>query len=160
MEIIDISKYIEKEDIILDIKIKNNKKKVLSFLLDHLIKRKKIKKEEKEELLRVLLQREEMGSTAIGGGIALPHARVNFIKNIILCIGIFKRGVRFDSLDGDLVNVVALLISNHKETGTHLKILACLARMLRDKYFLKQLKEVKTQEEAVSIIKKQISLLR
>ena len=156
---INILDYIKEENIVLNLKVKG-KKKVISLLLDHLVEIKKIKRSDKKAILKTLLQREEMGSTAIGGGIALPHARVDCVKNMVVCVGISKEGVNFDSLDGDLVNIVTLLLSNQKETGLHLKMLAYLARMLRDKYFVRQLKSASDKEEVLSAIKKQASFLK
>jgi fructose-specific phosphotransferase system IIA component len=151
---IKILDYLDKDSVILGIKHKN-KKNILSGLLDHLIQKKKIQKENKKEILKTLLQREEMGSTAIGGYIALPHARINSIKDIIVCFSISQEGVNFDSLDEDPVNIITLLISNQKEAGLHLKMLALLARLLRDKSFVQQLKNAKTEEEILALINKQ-----
>lgn len=155
----NILKYLDKDCIILGLKQKN-KKAILSFMLDYLISKKKISKTHKNSILKTLLQREAMGSTAIGGYIALPHGRVDCVKDILLCIAISEEGVDFDSLDGEPINVIALLLSNQKEAGLHLKMLAFLARLLRDKYFVQQLKSAKTQEEVISLIEKHQQLVR
>jgi len=156
---VDLLNYLDKENIILNLKGKS-KRKVLSNIIDHLISVKKIDKKYRKEILKALIQREEMGSTGIGGGIALPHARLEFINNVVLSIGISSGGINFDSLDGGSVYVVALLLSNHKEAGIHLKMLALLARILRDKYFVENLREAKTEEEVISLVKKQTSLVQ
>ncbi|UCD15681.1 MAG: PTS sugar transporter subunit IIA [Candidatus Omnitrophota bacterium] len=156
---IKIIDYLDKDSIILGLKQKN-KKNVISCLLDHLIQKKKITKESKKETLKLLIQREEMGSTAIGGHIALPHARVNSIKDVVICLAISQEGIDFDSLDQEKVNIVTLLLSNQKEAGLHLKMLAFLARMLRDKYFVQQLKSAKTKEEVLVLVKKQQQAVR
>ncbi len=156
---VDLLNYLDKKNIILNLKGKS-KKKVLSNIVDYLISVKKIDKRYRKEILKALIQREEMGSTGIGGGIALPHARLEFVDDIILSIGISSGGVNFDSLDGGTVYVVALLLSNHKEAGTHLKMLALLARILRDKYFVENLKEAKTEDEVFLLVKKQASLIQ
>lgn len=151
---IKVIDYLDKDSIFLDLKQKN-KKNTLSCLLDHLIQKKKVNKEHKKEILKALLRREEMGSTAIGGGIALPHARLTSINNIVICIGVSAPGIEFDSLDQEPVNIVTLLLSNQKEAGLHLKMLAFLARMLRDKYFVQQVKSAKTSEEVLALVNKQ-----
>jgi len=151
---INIAEYLDNDSIILDIKAAK-KKDALTAILDHLADNKKIKKEDKKEILKVILQREEMGSTAIGGGIALPHARIVRIKDIQLSVTIFAQGVEFDSLDQEPVYVVALLLSNQKEAGMHLKMLAALARMLRDKYFIQNLKAAGTVPNVIALISKQ-----
>lgn len=136
------------------------KKNILSAILDHLVQCKKIKKDSKKEILKSLLAREEMGSTAIGGSIALPHARIEGIKKVLLCLAISSAGVDFDSLDQEPVNIIALLISNQKEAGLHLKMLAVLARILRDKYFVQNLKSATNEEEILALVNKQQQAVR
>lgn len=156
MNILD---YLNKECIILGLKQKNKKNTILS-IIDHLVEKKKITKEDKKEISKAIFQREEMGSTAIGNHIAFPHARTNSVKDIIICVGISKEGIDFDSLDQEPVNIVALLLSNQKEAGLHLKMLAFLARMLRDKYLVQRLKAVKTEEEVIGLLDKQQQAVR
>jgi PTS system nitrogen regulatory IIA component len=146
--------YIDKDSIILGVKPRS-KKNIISALLDHLIQKKKIAKEHKKEILKAVFQREEMGSTAIGSHIAFPHTRINAIKHIVICVAISKDGVDFDSLDQEPVNIIALLLSSQKEAGLHLKMLAFLARMLRDKYLVQRLKSAKTEEEVLALLEKQ-----
>ncbi|MFH1876979.1 MAG: PTS sugar transporter subunit IIA [Candidatus Omnitrophota bacterium] len=155
----NIFESLDRDCVILGLKQKS-KKNILSTILDHLTQKKKIEKSNKNQILKILLQREEMGSTAIGGYIALPHARVDCVKNVLICIAISTEGLDFDSLDQEAVNIVALLLSNHKEAGMHLKTLAFLARMLRDKYFVQQLKSAKTEEEVVTFLDKQQQIVR
>ncbi len=150
----DVLGYLDKGSIVLGIKPKS-KKNIISALLDHLIEKKKIDKKYKKEILKSVFQREEMGSTAIGSHIAFPHARIDSIKHIIICIAVSKDGVDFDSLDQEPVNIIALLLSSQKEAGLHLKMLAFLARMLRDKYLVQRLKSAKTEEEVLALLAKQ-----
>ena len=150
----DILDYLNNESIILVLKQKNKKNTILG-IIDHLIEKGKIAKENKKEISKDIFKREEMGSTAIGNHIAFPHARTNSVKDIIICVGISKEGIDFDSLDQEPVNVVALLLSNQKEAGLHLKMLAFLARMLRDKYLVQRLKNAKTKEEVIGLLDKQ-----
>jgi len=156
MNILD---YLSKECIILGLKQKNKKNTILS-IVDHLVEAKKIAKEDKKEITKAIFQREEMGSTAIGNHIAFPHVRTNSVKDIVICVGISKEGIDFDSLDQEPVNIVALLLSNQKEAGLHLKMLAFLARMLRDKYLVQRLKSVKTEEEVIALLDKQQQAIR
>ena len=155
----NILEYLEKDNVIIGLKQKS-KKNILSVILDHLVDKKKIKKDNKKEVLKVLLQREEMGSTAIGGSIALPHARVDFVKDVVLCLVIAKEGLDFDALDQGPVNIIVLLLSNQKEAGLHLKMLAFLARMLRDKYFVQRLKEAKNEAEVLAMLSKQNHIIK
>ncbi len=156
---VDLLDYLDKRNILLKIKGRS-KKSILTFLVDNLISTKKIDKGCKKEVIKALLHREEMGSTAIGGGIALPHARLEGIKRVTLCIGISKEGVDFDSLDGEPVHVIVLLLSNQKEAGLHLKSLAFLARILKDKNFVRRLTTVTTPDEVISLLQRQLVLIR
>lgn len=156
---VNILSYLNKDGVLINLK-GGSKKNILSYFLDHLISTGKITKDDKKEILKVLIQREQMGSTAIGGGIALPHARIECIKDIVLCVGISKEGVNFDSLDEGPVYVVALLLSHQKEAGLHLKILALLARILRDKYFVEEARQADSAAKFISLLKRQYSLVK
>ncbi len=151
--------YLHPDDIILNIKGRS-KKNIISFLLEHLSKRKRINKKDKKNILKAIMQRESMGSTAIGGYIALPHARLSCIKDIIICVGISKEGVNFDSLDEEPVHIIVLLLSNQKNAGLHLKTLAHLAKILRDRSFVQKLKNIQTKEEAIDLVNRQHNLLK
>lgn len=146
--------YLAPESIILGLKAKN-KKVAVSFMLDYLVQKKKIAKHDKKTIARAIFRREEMGSTAIGNHIAFPHARVNSVKDIIICLGVSNEGVDFDSLDQEPVSIIALLLSNQSEAGLHLKMLAFLARMLRDKYLIQRLKNAKNQAEVIALLRQQ-----
>lgn len=159
MNTIKIIDYLNEDSIVLDVKRKS-KKNIISSLLDHLVEKGKIKKNNKKDILKIILQREEMGSTAIGGGIALPHARLKLVKDIVVCFAVSCEGVDFDSLDQEPVYIITLLLSNQEEAGIHLKMLAFLARMLRDKYFVQQLKSAKAKDEVIALIDKQQKALR
>ena len=146
--------HIDERDIIINLKSKN-KKNAISVMLDCLVNAKRISKNDKKTILKVIMQREDMGSTAIGGSIALPHARLDCVKGIVPCIAISKEGIDFDSLDGESVHIIVLLLSNRKEAGLHLKTLAYLAKMLRDKSFVRQLEAAKERSEIISLIARQ-----
>lgn len=150
----NILNYLDKDGIILGLK-KRSKKNIISVILDHLVQKGKVESREKKEILKLICQREEMGSTAIGNHIAFPHARLTSVKSIIICIAISKEGVDFDSLDQEPVNVIALLLSNQKEAGLHLKMLAFLARVLRDKYLVQRLKSVKDEKDVLMLLDNQ-----
>ena len=152
-------RYLHEGNVILNLKARG-KKNIISILLDYLIKIGKIGKDDKKNILKAIIQREEMGSTAIGGCIALPHVRLDSIKDIIICIAISPAGIDFNSLDDESVNVIVLLLSNQKKAGMHLKTLACLAKILKDKFFIQKLKESINKREVISLIKEQYNTLR
>ena len=81
------------------------------------------------------MARESLGSTAIGQGIAIPHAKSDSVTKLVAAFGLSKKGVDFDSLDGEPVNIFFLLLAPQDSAGPHLKALARIARLLKDKYF-------------------------
>jgi len=106
----------------------------------------------KQEILNVLLEREELGSTGIGDGIAIPHGKTPEITQIISGFGLSKQGIPFDSLDGKPAHLFFLLVAPENSVGTHLKMLARISRMLKNVEFRKKLLEANSQLEIYQII--------
>ena len=102
---------------------------VIQELVDLLKKRNKISKE--KELKEKLLQREELGSTAIGDGVAIPHCKMIGVKNPIVMLCISKRGVDFHSLDGAPAHLFFLVVSSPDNPSVNLQILAAVAHLVR-----------------------------
>ncbi|QGM47595.1 PTS IIA-like nitrogen regulatory protein PtsN [Methylocystis heyeri] len=84
------------------------------------------------EIFDALLQRERLGSTGIGEGVAIPHGKLGKLKNIFGIFARLERPVDFDALDNAPVDLVFALITPESAGADHLKALACAARMLRD----------------------------
>ena len=120
-----------------------------------LIKLKRISPRSKKKILSGLLAREKLGSTALGGGVAIPHARLDLIKKPLIVIGISKKGLDFDSLDGEPVYIIFLILSPKETEGLHLKILATISKLLRDKYLLSRLKTASKSREVKELIRVQ-----
>jgi fructose-specific phosphotransferase system IIA component len=106
-----------------------------------------------EKVLETVLEREKLGSTGIGQGIAIPHAKTEQINDILCAVGISQNGVDFDSLDGEPVFIIFLVLAPTKSIGQHLKTLAKIARLLKDKVFRNSLRNAKTPAEVLKIIK-------
>ena len=105
--------------------------------------------------VEVLLEREKLGSTGIGQNIAVPHAKSEEVKNLVLGVGISEKGVDFEALDGDPVNIIFMVIAPIDATGLHLKVLARIARLLKDKVFRNSLRSHKTAEKIYETIKEE-----
>lgn len=131
------------------------KREVIEELVDLLIKARKVSKDAKGKVIRVLMEREKAGSTGIGQGIAIPHARSASMKNVFIAFGSSRVGIEFNALDGEPVYIIFLLMAPKESTGLHLKILAKISRLLKDKYFRMDLKDAKTPEKVIRIIKKE-----
>ena len=106
------------------------------------------------EIVKVLLEREQLGSTGIGGGIGIPHGKLSTISSIVVGIGISHEGVEFDSLDNKPVYIFFLLVTPENSTGSHLRVLAQLSKLLKGNDFKNSLRQAKSADEIAEIIQK------
>ncbi len=106
----------------------------------------------KLQILDVLQQREKLGSTGIGDGVAIPHGKIGDIEELIVAFGRSKNGVSFDSIDGKPVHLFFLLLAPENCTGQHLKALAKISKMLKVGNFRKKLMEAKSNSDLYKII--------
>jgi len=113
--------------------------------------------ENKEEIMKALLDREKLGSTGIGDGVAIPHAKSDVVNEVVAAFGRSPQGVEFDSLDGEPAYLFFLLVAPTDSTGPHLKALARLSRILKDKPFRETLKKAETEEEMLKLIREEDS---
>lgn len=110
---------------------------------------------DKKSIVRALIDRESLGSTGIGQGIAIPHGKTDRVGELVAVLGISKKGVNFESLDGELVYIFFLLVAPKETAGPHLKALAQISRLLRDSYFCELLKRCKTADEVYDLIRRE-----
>ncbi len=106
----------------------------------------------KDDLLKVLLEREELGSTGIGDGIAIPHGKLRGINKLLVSFGRSPQGIDFQAMDGQSVYLFFLLVAPENSAGIHLKALARIARLLKDTAFRKKLLEAESRESLFQII--------
>jgi PTS system nitrogen regulatory IIA component len=99
-----------------------------------------------------MLERERLGSTGIGGGIAIPHAKSKAVAGFILVFARIIGGMDFGALDGEKTYLFFALASPEEEVGGHLKILAEISRLVKDKFIVEKLKKVKDAKEVLKII--------
>lgn len=126
------------------------KDKLLAEMVDVVAGSGKVKN--KKALLTAVLEREKLGSTGIGHGVGIPHSKVDAVKEPILAFGRSHTGIDFNSLDGEPTYVFFMLISPKEEVGRHLKILAKISHIIKDKFTVSQLKKAKTASEIVKIV--------
>lgn len=105
-----------------------------------------------EELVKVLLERERLGSTGIGGGIGIPHGKLKGLDSLILGFGLSKKGVDFDSMDSQPTHIFFLLVTPENSTGLHLKLLAQISRLLKKEPFKEKLLNASDSQEVLNII--------
>lgn len=94
---------------------------------------------DREELTRVLIEREGLASTAIGEGVAIPHGKLPSVQDIVACLGRVRRGVDFDSMDGQPTYLFFVLVAPETSTGAHLKALARISRVFKNPEFRRRL---------------------
>ena len=107
---------------------------------------------DKKSIVKALVESENLGSTGIGQGIAIPHGKTDRVGELVAVLGISSKGVNFEALDGELVYIFFLLVAPKETAGPHLKALAQISRLLRDSYFCELLKRCKTAEEVYDLI--------
>lgn len=105
-----------------------------------------------EELVQTLLEREKLGSTGIGSGVAIPHGKLPQIKKIVAAFGRSKTGIDFDSQDGEAAHLFFALVAPENTAGLHLKALAKLSRVLKDAEFREKLLTAPNQEAIYQVI--------
>jgi PTS system fructose-specific IIA component/PTS system nitrogen regulatory IIA component len=105
-----------------------------------------------DDVLRAILKREELGSTGIGRGVAIPHAKHPCADKLVGTVAISHKGVDFKSIDGEKAFVFVLLISPQDRPGDHLRALENVSRSLRDDNFVKSLRQATTREDVCRIL--------
>jgi len=107
---------------------------------------------DQSEVVRVLRERERLGSTGIGDGVAIPHGKLQEIDHMLLSFGRSCNGVDFDSLDGKPAQLFFLLLAPEESIGVHLKTLARISKLLKSSAVRQRLMEAGTREEIYRII--------
>jgi PTS system nitrogen regulatory IIA component len=148
MKILDVLK---KEAIIVGLKSKD-KKGVLDELAAPAAK---LAATRQDDLVRVLQERERLGSTGIGGGIGIPHGKLKALETLILGFGISRAGVDFESMDGRPTHIFFLLLTPENSTGLHLKLLARISRLLKKESFKEKLLKATSQDEVIAVIEEE-----
>ena len=139
-----LSELIHEENVLPDLKAKD-KKGVLEELVDTLIKQEPSL--DKNALVKVLLERERLGSTGIGDGVAIPHGKFHSVTQPTISFGRSRKGLDFESMDGEPTHLFFLLVAPENSASIHLKALARIAKILKNSAFRKELMEVSGRQE-------------
>ncbi len=108
-----------------------------------------------ERLTAILMDREALGSTGIGDGVAIPHGKVAGIGQMVAAFGRSREGVQFASLDGKPTRLFFLVIAPENSAGMHLKALARISRLLKDERFRRRLLEADGTEGLVDLLREE-----
>ncbi len=107
---------------------------------------------DRDEVIAVLQEREKLGSTGIGDGVAIPHGKLAGIPELKLVFGRSEEGVDFESMDGQPAHLFFLLIAPEESVGVHLKTLAKISKLLKDGSVRKKLMEASEPQEIYQVI--------
>ncbi len=130
----------------------NTKEGVIRELVEGLRGAGHFKGADPEDIVRAVLKREQIASTGIGRGVAIPHAKHNSVEKLIGTVALSPAGVKFDSLDGEPVHIFVLLISPQDRPGDHLRALENISRSLRNDDFVRLLRQASSRERIWSVL--------
>lgn len=107
------------------------------------------------KVVQTLLDREKLGSTGVGEGIAIPHGKLAGLNRIVVGFGRSRKGINFDAIDGKPVHLLFVLLAPEDSPGTHLKALARISRLLKDLPFRKRLLDAGDAAELYEVIRRE-----
>lgn len=145
--IIKIAPLIKEENVVFNF-YANSKTQAIQKLVDIIVRNNKLTPSQSEKLIQATIERERLCSTAVGEGVAIPHPRnvvITEIKKPLLAVGVCKNGMDFESIDGKLTYLIFLLSAPRSDI--HLKLMARLSRLLRDKVFRYKLTNMQSFKE-------------
>lgn len=141
-----MSDFVVREAIVPDLKA-TTKEGVVREMVESLRTAGYFKGSDPEDLIKAILKREQLGSTGIGKGVAIPHTKHSSVDRLIGTLAVSKAGIPFDAVDGEPVHVLVLLSSPQDRPGDHLRALENVARSMRDDGFVRSLRQCTTREQ-------------
>jgi len=150
----DLGDILSKEQIITDLRA-TNRWEAIDELIDNLVATGKISPQNREAIVAVVKKRESSMSTGIGFGIGIPHASTDLINEVVGSLGRSKKGVNFDSLDNQPVNLVMLFLVPQGQFQKHLHTLANIAKLLHKAEFRQALEQAPDGEAMLRVIRDQ-----
>ena len=146
-----LSDFVVREAILVDLQA-TSKESAIREIVQSLATAGRLEAADTDGVARAILNREELGSTGIGMGVAVPHTRHVKADRLIGTVAISRKGVSFDSLDREPVDIFFLLVSPPNQPGDHLRALENISRHLKDEKFVRFLRQAKTREQVVEIL--------
>ena len=146
-----LSDFVVREAILVDLQA-TGKEETIREIVQSLRDSGQVADSDYEGVVRAILGREELGSTGIGQGVAVPHTRHPTVQRLVGTVALSKRGVDFAALDGEPVNIFFLLISPPNQPGDHLRALENISRHLKDEKFVEALRQAKTRDSVVALL--------
>ncbi|KAF5042152.1 MAG: PTS sugar transporter subunit IIA [Spirochaetales bacterium] len=128
-----------------------DKRGIINELVEVIAKAKGYSTQQFEQILDAVLNRESLGSTGIGNGIAIPHAKTDVVKQVVMVVGISRFPVDFDSPDGQKSRIFFLVLAPSKQASAHVELLASIARTCTSQVFRRMLEQARDSEEVVRL---------
>lgn len=128
------------------------KEAVIEEMVQSLLDSGEIDASQRDDIIASIMKREELGSTGIGRGVAVPHTKHPSVQKLVGTVAVSEGGVDFDSLDGERVELFFLLISPPERPGDHLRALENISRQLRDETFCRFLKQSKSANDITQLL--------
>ena len=129
-----------------------DKEGAIREMIGALLEAGKIAPGEVESIVKAIMKREELGSTGIGRGVAVPHTKHPSVQRLVGTVAVSSEGIDFNSLDGDKVQLFFLLVSPPDRPGDHLRALENISRQLRDDTFCRFLKQARTPHDIQQLL--------
>lgn len=143
-----VSELLKPEFVIADL-IGETKEEIINELVD--LFKSDVRVEDIEKVRTAVIDREKVMSTGVGKGFAIPHGKTNAVKEIIGAFGRIKDGIDYESLDGNPVNLVFLLVGKDNLISTHIKLLSRISRLMNKDDFRHRLLEANDEKEIINL---------
>jgi mannitol/fructose-specific phosphotransferase system IIA component (Ntr-type) len=130
----------------------DDKESVIGELVGSLVDSEQVSADDRDSIIQSIMKREELGSTGIGRGVAVPHTKHPSVNRLVGTVGVSVEGVDFDSLDGEKVQLFFLLLSPPDRPGDHLRALENISKQLRDDTFCRFLKQAKSPDDIQQLL--------
>ncbi|RKY68762.1 MAG: hypothetical protein DRQ02_03275 [Candidatus Latescibacterota bacterium] len=131
----------------------DSKEELLEAMVNRLVQTGRVN--DKEELLRIVLEREKIASTGFGRGVAMPHGRTEVVDRVVIVFARIDQGVDFGALDGKPVYLIFLLVTPERDTASYLMALAELSRLLKKDSFREKLLHCQTAAEVIQAFREE-----
>ena len=146
-----LSDFVVRDAILVDLKA-TGKEEAIREIVGSLHAAGQLKSDDLNDVIRAILSREELGSTGIGQGVAVPHTRHQTTSRLVGTVALSRGGVDFAALDGEPVHIFFLLISPPNQPGDHLRALENISKHLKEEQFVSFLRQAKTREQVIEVL--------
>jgi PTS system fructose-specific IIA component/PTS system nitrogen regulatory IIA component len=147
-----LSEFVVEPAVVADLRV-SSKQEAIRTLVSSLVGSGRIKAADQEAITAAIMTREELGSTGIGRGVAVPHTKHPSVDSLIATVGLCHDGLDFQSLDGGDVYIIFLLVSPPDRPGDHLRGLETITRHLKREEFCKFLRQSKTSAQVMELLR-------